>query len=200
MPEQLLNRPEVGTRIEQVRRTRVSHGVWMKVPAPRTKRPISANDVLNLSNGQPRTALGEPERSVIFRLGPCEYRSPFGEVSFERFNSGVAEGNHAFLATLAEDSCGAVREIAVREVHRGNLTDPSSRRVQHLEDCAIPSPKRFRSILLGRGGRYHAERLIDGQEPRKRSRHLGGAEARRWIVLDHPALEKEAKEKYPYLP
>ena len=48
MAEQLLDRAEVGTCIEQMRRIRMAKRVWMEVGPSRTKRSIATHHVLNL--------------------------------------------------------------------------------------------------------------------------------------------------------
>ena len=193
--QQLLDDPKVGPAIEEVRGEGVTEGVRRDAVG---KSGAATEDV----EPQPQPSDAEGSAPMIQEdlgwfaslvatavarrsLGSGEqHRAAVLEIRRERLTRGPAEQPDSLLAALAEDSDLAPPEFERRELRGGQLADPKTSRIGHLDQRSISQGERGREPGAGRrrsvrGGEFlvHDREepldLVDLQDSRQASRQTG---------------------------
>jgi glucose/arabinose dehydrogenase len=120
--EELLDRPQVGAALEQVRRERMAEAVRMGEESPDGARV------------EPLAPRGDEEGV----LGACCEARADPEPAAEPVGGFLAERDDTLLAALAEDADGLTVEIHVREVEVDGLPAPQSGRIDQLGERTVP--------------------------------------------------------------
>ena len=112
VPEQLLDRPQIGAALEQVRRERVAQAVRVREEPPER------------AGVEPTAAHGDEERIVC---AARELRPPVAQVERDDVRRLLAERYHALLAALPADVHVLLLEVDVAEVepHASALRSPA---------------------------------------------------------------------------
>src|SRR5207247_10716407 len=117
VPEQLLDRPQIGAAFEQMRREGMSHAMRVCEHTPQGR------------GVQATPARGDEERV----LGAAyELRPRLEEIPRKPIGGLLAERNHAFLAALPEHLHLLLVERHVGQVEPDRLVAPQARRVHEL--------------------------------------------------------------------
>jgi len=102
--------------------------------------------------------LSEPARAAVSRterreqrLGENAWNPPRVEIHAERFSGRSRKWHHPLLAALAHDPHLAPVKIHVADVESGGLTDPQTRPVEKLHQCAIAQCPPIRTFAVGAG-------------------------------------------------
>ena len=145
VPEQLLDRAEIGSAFEEMRRVRVPQPVGV-AHQPAQHRRVERT-----------TAVREEQRVVRApgERGPC-----VTEIQAQGVRRPLAEGHDALLAALAEDVHRLLVEVDVGEAEPHRLGAPQAARVRQLEDRRVPD--RERPVSRDRG-----EQFLDVRELRR---------------------------------
>ena len=125
--EELLDRPQVGSALEEMSRERMAELMWMRTESPEGARV------------EPAAARGEEER--VRRAGR-ELRSGIAEVTGEPGCGLLAERDDSLLAALAADSHELLLEVDVGEVEVDRLPAPEPGGVHELHERAVPERER----------------------------------------------------------
>src|ERR671930_1943492 len=134
VPEQLLDRPQVGAALEEVGRERVPQAVRVREePAQRARV-------------EPASAGGEEER-VLGAAG--ELRPCLAKVDGEPVRSLLAERDDPLLVAFPAHVDELLLEVDVREIQVDGFLRAKSGRVDELEERAVPHGK-WRGPLEGR--------------------------------------------------
>src|SRR5438132_13157279 len=133
VPEQLLDRPQVGAAFEEVRGERVPEPVRMPHEAAQRARVETP------------PAHGEEER--ILRA-TCELRSRVPQIERDAVRGFFAERDDPLLASLAADVHGLLLEVDVREVQADGLRTAQASGVDELDERAIPGRDRAVAVQV----------------------------------------------------
>ena len=156
MTEQLLDDPQVGTTLEQVRR----EGMTKRVRAHRERQAGHPRGCLDdrerLLAREPCAAIAEEERPAAPRLDVRdreETRPVLRNPPSEPVEGDLADRHEALLVSLADhpDEAAIGREVFAIEPER--LAHPKTRRVQELEQRARPEIRRGLEERLDLGDR-----------------------------------------------
>jgi aminopeptidase len=170
--EELLDRPEIGAALEQMRCERVPQAVRVGEHAPERRRVEAA------------AAHGEEER-VLGAAG--QRRTRVAEIPGEPPRSLFTQGHHPLLASLAADVDVLLFEVDVLQIERDRFRAPQSARVHELDERAVA--QRERAVAVER-----VERRVD----LVRARRIGqpARETRRErCIRDSVGPEREAEER-----
>src|SRR5439155_9871161 len=119
VPEQLLDRAQVGAALEEMRRERVPETVWVREESPERARVETA------------AAGGEEERV----LGPArELRTRLPQVDGDAVRRLLAERHDPLLVALAADVDELLLEVDVGEVEVDGFLGAEPRRVDELHE------------------------------------------------------------------
>src|SRR5262249_56463866 len=130
--EQLLDRPQIGTALEQMRRERVAQSMRMR-EHPANRRRV-----------EPPSARGDEERV----LGAAdEVRTRIVQVTRDAERGFLAERDDALLAALPEHADLFLLEVDVAEVESDRLVAAQSRGVHELDERAVPDRQRVGAFL-----------------------------------------------------
>ena len=178
--EHLLNAPEVGAALEQVRRERVPQQVRvdpLRLEAGVRRQP--PQDQERAGAGE-RAALGVEEE--LRPVPAVEVRAAAGEVAPQRFDRLAADRDDPLLAALADRGRAAGRGRR-RPVEADRLADAQARAVEQLDERAVAERARRRpgrgvDQALGLAGRERArQRVVRARQLELRGRVVvGGAD------------------------
>src|SRR5262245_5201136 len=130
MSEQLLDGPQVGAVAQQVGGVGVAEGVRVQGGVGREAHGVLLHDALDGTDGEARAATAEQHRSGG--------RPGTGlKLALQGLGGLDAEGNLAFLASLATDAEPALVPVQVVEVESGELADAESTAVEQFEDDPV---------------------------------------------------------------
>ena len=102
MAEHFLNRPQIGSGIEQVRCKRVAQTVRSQMLPQAAPLELGQEDAVHGTAREP-TASSVPEQSVISLSGRRELKIQDRQILGDRLHCFCADGNDPFLAALAQD-------------------------------------------------------------------------------------------------
>ena len=122
MPEQLLDRPQVGAPLEQMGCVRVSEAVRVREEPPERAR-VESSAAHGDEHGVARPA--------------CERRPPVAQPEPEAPRRFLAEWHEPFLAALAADVELLAVEVDVRQVQPDGLGGAKPARVDELEEGGV---------------------------------------------------------------
>src|SRR5215211_192402 len=168
--EELLDRPQVGAALEQMRGKRMAEPVWVGEEAAQRARV------------QP-LATRRDEKGVL--RAPGQLRAHLKPAA-EPVGGLLAQRDDALLRALAEDADGLTVEVDVAEVEVDGFAASQSRRVDQLADCAIADLER-------RAGAERLELLVDLVGLGRRGQAAAAARRER-SVGNAGATEREAEE------
>ncbi len=135
--EQLLDRPQVGAALEQMRREGVSQPVRMGQDAPQRRRVEAP------------AAHGQEQRIV---RAARQSRACIAQVPSDPPGGLLAERHDALLAAFAPHVDVLLLEVDVLEVEADGLGAPQSARIDELDEGAVPERKRL--VALERSERF----------------------------------------------
>ncbi len=165
VPQQLLDRPQVGASLEQVGRERVPQAVRVRKQPPEHARV------------EPAPAGGE-EKSV---LGAArEQRAGVAQVQAQPVGGLFAERHRAFLASLPADSDELLLEVDIGKIEIDRLSAPEAGGVDELDEGSIPKPERVVALETLEGrldlGRFRRVRQPSGPSGARDVGHPAGAQ------------------------
>src|SRR5438093_2771059 len=121
--EQLLDHPEVGAVVEQVRGERVAQRVRAHAARDAGGADRAPDDRMDRAHAEPPAPMVDEDR-------PAAGGAPL-EIGVQRARGRRAVGHHALLASLAEHADGARIAVERVEVEARQLGDSQPRRVEH---------------------------------------------------------------------
>ena len=120
------------------------------------------------------------------RASPAPFR--YARIAVRRAR---VERHEALLAAFAQDPRHPGAQIDVFEIESRHLAQPKPRRVEQLEDRAIPAPERR---IVG-GGRDERRHLLLGEMGRHPDFALGRGHQRARVVVDERLAAQIAQER-----
>ena len=194
--EELLDRPQVGAGVEEVRRAAVAERVRVEIRAIGSEGAVAADDVLDLACRQRRAVPAEEESArVLCAFALASHRRPRGEPLDESRVRGPAERHDALLVALADRADGSSVEVDAVEREPRELADTEPAGVEHLEHRAIARLEPVGSRRVGGRRLDDAERVLDREELRERTPRLRRLESRRRVRARDATLHEEAIER-----
>src|SRR5579863_3912515 len=169
VPEQLLDRPQVGAALQQVGGEGVPQGVRVDAPGERRLLDPVVEDAPHRAVAQPAAAVIEEDRLLaraaaasasspaalaraVRPSGPSvqpPHRFPVVQPTSQRRGRRPAERHHALLASLAHDPQHAARQVDRAPVEPDQLADAQAGSVEHLEQRTV-APRQGRGEHGGR--------------------------------------------------
>src|SRR5262245_54081370 len=125
MPEQLLNRAQIGARLQEMRGKGMTQRVWADPESRAAARNASRHQPLNASAGQSSTPGVDKERLAL-RLPPpvrvvSGEQGSIGVPLAQSFLSGFVERYDPLFASFAHHAHHPTREIDILQVERNEL-------------------------------------------------------------------------------
>ena len=148
VPEQLLDRAQVGATVEQVG----GEAVAQRVRVRRRRRP-PIDDAANVARGQSASALVAEQRRVRRAIGLLGQHLPTQrEPALQRGGRRLRQRYAALLRSLAPDDDGTTGEVDRVAVEPAELADPEAGAVEQLEHRIVATMSPLRSRPSGRSG------------------------------------------------
>ncbi len=140
--EELLDRAEIGSAVEEVGGARVPQRVRVQIRTTRAERAIPVYERLNRPRPHALSARGDEERRGFERAGaPVGETRPPSEVRAHRVHTLLPERHDALLVSFSDHSDRRTREVYVAHVEPAQLADAKPRPVQQLENRPIARPR-----------------------------------------------------------
>ena len=161
--EQLLDRSEIGTAIEEMRRERVPEGVGM---SRRRRTPIE--DATHIARSEPATTL------VAEELVTGDDLASESEPTAQRIYRRLAEGNESLARPLAPHPSRPLSEIEGADIESTQLSNSDTRAVEHLKHRVIAGPAPLGLVRIDRGLEQTLELVAvkHARKTRLATRHL----------------------------
>src|SRR4051794_31995692 len=160
--EHLLDAPQVGAALEQVRRERVAQEVWVDALGLEARAAgEAAQDQESACAGEAATLRVQEELRTV---PPVEIGTPVSEVASERIDRVPADRDDALFVALAGATDEPLFQVDAGAVETDGFAHSEARAVEQLDQCPVAhhSGRRARGGLdqtLGLGGRERAWEL-----------------------------------------
>lgn len=199
--EQLLDRPDVSSVLEQDRRTSMSEDVATAFLGQMCIVNVPFCDLAGLIGGKTGAAVGEEQVWLRGRLNPAG--SDFLQIPFDPRQGPASDGDHAVARSLAAvDAHDTSVVLDVVEHQSQQLAAPHARRVEDLEHGSIPHARQpldvdaVEDLLhLGRGEDLAGQTVFVPQPL-----DVGGRIAPEHAGLGQPAKEDSDRRQAHLLP
>lgn len=149
VPEQFLNRAEIGPSLQEVRGEGVAKGVGMQNPTVR--QGVSLQNTPGITGTQAASPLVQ-EKSIRRACRLDKPRTPILHVVEERQHGRLTQGDTADFRSLAQHRDGTCPQIAVTLGKAAQLAHSQPGPVKNLDDRVVAQHKWVGSIFIGRLG------------------------------------------------
>ena len=178
MAEHLLHAAQIGPTVEQMGGHGVPQAVRSEIGCPVDEPQGAVDDPADDAWIEPPSPLADEQRRPGLAGG--QPSSALLDPGIDGPDSGIADGDAALLATLAEHPDHPPVPIKIAEIESAELRDPDPGRVKQLEDRDVARRHRPAELLGGRDRLIeHLRRIGTLQRGRQRADRLGRLERRR---------------------